>query len=254
MDHRAYFSKAPLVKELRSDNAAELKFVHGPVQAFPPEGFEEFFGIGPYYRFIKPAQTETGSNDILDRIRQFPKGATAEDQMRELMRGGMTAAPVSDLDVHSNESVQGALDYLYAIMEEDGPFDGIIGYSEGATVAATLILHEQRRFEIEGREPMFKCALFFAGWPPMDPELNRIVLADESDLMITVPTCHISKYTSALLQCYFWFLISISWLLRSVSCRFHGTLQYLQYGQRIPLRSCERTYLAKRQTHCERTW
>jgi Serine hydrolase (FSH1) len=185
--------KAPLVKELRSDNAAELKFVHGPVQAFPPEGFEEFFGVGPYYRFIKPAETETGSNDILDRIRHFPKGATAEDQMRELMRGGMTAVPVSDLDVHSNESVQEALDYLYAIMEEEGPFDGIIGYSEGATVAATLILHEQRRFEIEGREPMFKCALFFAGWPPMDPELNRIVLADESDLMITIPTCHISK-------------------------------------------------------------
>jgi Serine hydrolase (FSH1) len=113
--------------------------------------------------------------------------------MRELMRGGMTEVPVSDLDVHSNESVQEALDYLYQIMEEEGPFDGIIGYSEGATVAATLILHEQRRFEIEGREPMFKCALFFAGWPPMDPELNRIVLADESDLMITIPTCHISE-------------------------------------------------------------
>ncbi|KAE9375120.1 hypothetical protein N431DRAFT_453798 [Stipitochalara longipes BDJ] len=182
---------APLIKELRSDNAAELTFVNGPVEAFPPEGFEDFFGIGPYYRFIKPAETETGSNDILDRIRHFPKGLTAEDQMRELMRGGMAAAPVSDLEIHSNESVQEALDYLYEIMEEEGPFDGIIGYSEGATVAATLILHEQRRFEIEGREPMFKCALFFAGWPPMDPELNRIVLADESDLTITIPTCHI---------------------------------------------------------------
>jgi hypothetical protein len=171
-----------------------LKFVHGPVEAFPPEGFEDFFGVGPYYRFIKPTETETGENDILDRIRHFPKGATAEDQMRELMRGGMTAAPVSDLDVRSNESVHEALDYLYQIMEKEGPFDGVIGYSEGAAVAATLILHEQRRFEIEGREPMFKCALFFAGWPPMDPELNRIVLADESDLTITIPTCHISEF------------------------------------------------------------
>jgi Serine hydrolase (FSH1) len=187
--------KAPLVKELHSDDTAELQFVHGPVEAFPPEGFEEFFGIGPYYRFIKPSEADNGGNDILDRIRKFPKGATAEDQMRELMRSGIGAVPVLDQDVHSSDSIIEALDYLYQIMEEDGPFDGIIGYSEGATVAATLILHEQRRFEIEGREPMFKCALFFAGWPPMSPELDRIVLADESELTITIPTCHISKFT-----------------------------------------------------------
>lgn len=114
--------------------------------------------------------------------------------MRLLMRGGIGAVPVPDADGDSgNESAQEAMDYLYRIMEEDGPFDGIIGYSEGATVAATLLLHEQRRFETEGIEPMFKCALFFAGWPPMSPELDRIVLADESELTITIPTCHISK-------------------------------------------------------------
>lgn len=192
---------APLVKELSSDNAAELHFVHGPVEAFPPEGFEDFFGTGPYYRFIKPAAAETGGSDLLDRIRNFPKGATAEDQMRELLCGGMHAggaeSPVSlpDLDdIYHNESAQEALEYLYQIIEEEGPFDGIIGYSEGATIAATLILHEQMRFETEGREPTFKCALFFAGWPPMDSTLSRIVLADESDLTITIPTCHVSKF------------------------------------------------------------
>lgn len=183
------------MKELRSDNTADLFFVHGPVEAFPPEGFEEFFGCGPYYRFIKPAETENGgSDDVLDRIRNFPKGATAEDQMRELMRGGIGALPEPDFDGYGgNESAEEALEYLYRIMEEEGPFDGIIGYSEGATVAATLILHEQRRFEIDGTPPMFKCALFFAGWPPMSPDLDTIVLADESDLTITIPTCHISK-------------------------------------------------------------
>lgn len=211
--------KAPLVQELSSDGTAELHFVHGPVEAFPPEGFESFFGQGPYYRFIKPAETETGENDVLDRIRQFPKGATVEDQMRQLLRGGIVPASdssdcsdASDSDqddasdtsignvsdstmgsVHSNDSAREALDYLYQIMEKEGPFDGIIGYSEGATIAATLILHEQMRLETEGREPMFKCALFFAGWPPMNPELDRIVLADESDLTITIPSCHVSK-------------------------------------------------------------
>lgn len=136
--------------------------------------------------------------------------------MRSLLRGGASVGAysgsiISDSDsgidvdsesdtssmdgccVGSNESAQDALDYLYDIMEKDGPFDGIVGYSEGATVAATLLLHEQKRFEEEGREPMFKCALFFAGWPPLGPELDNIVLADESDLMVTIPTCHISK-------------------------------------------------------------
>lgn len=70
--------------------------------------------------------------------------------MRELLCGGDTGveSPISmpDLDdVYGNDSAQQALDYLYQIIEEEGPFDGIIGYSEGATVAATLILHSTLR-------------------------------------------------------------------------------------------------------------
>ena len=78
-----------------------------------------------------------------------------------------------------------ALDHLYKVMETEGPFDGIIVYSEGATVAATLLLHDQKRAGILGIPSMFKCALSFAGWPPMTPDLDQIVLAYESDLMIT---------------------------------------------------------------------
>jgi hypothetical protein len=180
---------------LKSDDTAELFFVHGPVRAYPPDGFEEFFGSPPYYRFIEPSPSAKGGDDVLERIRNFPEGATPEDQMRELMNGtsGSMASSVSSEDDGSNQSARDALDYLYRIMEKEGPFDGIIGYSEGATVAATLILHEQRRFEIHDIQPMFKCALFFAGWPPMSPDLDSMVLADESDLMITIPTCHISK-------------------------------------------------------------
>jgi hypothetical protein len=184
-----------------------LHFIHGPVPAYPPEGFEEFFGIGPYYRFIESGKVENGGSDVLERIRNFPKGFTPEDQMRELLRGGYSGGDFSDIEDDCsdgsgassedgstvNQSARRALDYLYRIMEKDGPFDGIIGYSEGATVAGTLLLHEQWRAEMEGREPMFKCGVFFAGWPPMTPELDGIVLADQSDLTITIPTVHVSK-------------------------------------------------------------
>jgi len=116
--------------------------------------------------------------------------------MRELMYMGVSATPIPSGNNNSTEdsSAQKAIDYLYRIMEDEGPFDGIIGYSEGATMAATLLLHEQRRYETTGIPPMFKCALFFAGWPPMNPDLDAIVLADESDLTITIPTCHVSKF------------------------------------------------------------
>lgn len=110
------------------------------------------------------------------------------------MRGNYASLPVHNPEEDCrNESAQEALDYLYHIMEAEGPFEGIIGYSEGATVAATLLLHEQKRFETHGIPPMFKCALFFAGWPPMSPELDGLILADESDLTITIPSCHISE-------------------------------------------------------------
>ena len=68
-----------------------------------------------------------------------------------------------------------------------------MGYSEGATIAASLLLHEQMRDREEGRIPVLKCALFFGGWPPIRPSLDGLVLADESDLMIDVPTVHIGQ-------------------------------------------------------------
>ncbi|TVY56891.1 Esterase FUS5 [Lachnellula cervina] len=193
---------APLVNELSSDNTAELHFIHGPVQAFPPEGFEEYFGTAPYFRFIEGAKAEDGSDDsdVLERIRNFPEGGTAEDQMRELMYMGVSATPLPSAEDNNKpeaSSAQKAIDYLYRIMKDEGPFEGIIGYSEGATMAATLLLHEQWRYQTMGIPTMFKCALFFAGWPPMNPDLDAIVLADESDLTITIPTCHVSEFKLA---------------------------------------------------------
>ena len=174
------------MKELTEDGTATFHFIHGPCKAVPPEGFEEYFGKPPYFRFMEPDENveKTDDDDVLSRIRDFPDCETPEDTMRELMREGIAPA---------HRSTDNALKYLVKIMEERGPFDAIIGYSEGATVAATLLLHEQRRHKKKGVQPMFKYAIFFAGWPPVDPDTHAMVLSDESDLMIEVPTCHISE-------------------------------------------------------------
>jgi hypothetical protein len=173
-----------LTKELESDGSASFHFIQGPYEVTPPSGYEEFFGGGPYYRFIVPSDPNADTTDVLERIRDFPQLATPEMTMRELMTYGVAK---------TDDSARATLEYLYELMDKEGPFDGIVGYSEGATIAGTLLLHEQMRAENEGRTPMIKCALFFGGWPPITPTLDGIVLADDSDLMIDIPTCHISK-------------------------------------------------------------
>ena len=172
------------MKELESDQSASFHFIQGPYEVETPVGYEDFFGGPPYHRFIIPSDTDVQSTDVIERIRDFPQLETPEMTMRALMTYGVAK---------TDDSARYTLQYLYDIMEKEGPFDGIMGYSEGATIAGTLLLHEQMREELEGRLPMFKCALFFGGWPPMTPTLDGLVLSDESDLTIEVPTTHISK-------------------------------------------------------------
>lgn len=117
---------------------------------------------------------------MISRVRQIPVGQNPEDVMRDL---------VGDRDVVWSNHQQ-VMDYLYETMEKVPDIEGIIGYSEGAAIAATLILDEQRRFEETGRERRIKCAMFVTGWPPIDPA-EGVILADESELMVDVPTLHV---------------------------------------------------------------
>jgi hypothetical protein len=171
------------LKEFQSDDVI-FRFIQGPYEVNPPVGYEDFFGGPPYYRFIVPSDQDEETTDVIERIRDFPQLETPEMTMRELMTFGVA---------RTEDSARHTLDYLYEIMDKEGPFDGIVGYSEGATIAGTMLLHEQKRQREEGRVPMLKCALFFGGWPPMTPELDGIVLSDQSELTIEVPTTHISK-------------------------------------------------------------
>jgi hypothetical protein len=87
------------------------------------------------------SDSDADTTDVIKRIRDFSQLETSEMTMRELMRYGVAK---------TDESAQRTLNYLYDVMEKGGPFDGIMGYSEGATIAGTLILHEQMREELEG--------------------------------------------------------------------------------------------------------
>lgn len=48
-----------------------------------------------------------------------------------------------------------------SVIEEDGPYDGIIGFSEGAALAASFLLAEEYALQLHGGRLAFKLAIFF---------------------------------------------------------------------------------------------
>ena len=102
--------------------------------------------------------------------------------MRELFQGG---------EVPSTNSIHDMLDPLHRILEEEGPFHGVLGYSEGASVAATLLVSNQRRCEAQGIENTLTNAIFFSGAPPLDPDGEALLLADRCGQVIEARTIHV---------------------------------------------------------------
>lgn len=76
-------------------------------------------------------------------------------------------------------------------VETNGPFDAVMGFSEGGIIAAMLLI-EDSRHSFAG----FKCGIFFSAAPPLDPDvvrggLLRCVDPDRDGILIQVPTAHI---------------------------------------------------------------
>lgn len=206
---------APILKELTDvgdGSVSTFYFIQGPCKAMPPPGFEDYFGPAPHFRFIEPdrASSQGRDEDVLSRIRDFPECETPEGTMRELLRGqsddhyynssssssdsedgSSTPSPVAS----AHRSTDRAIKYMLDVVKKHGPFDAIIGYSEGATVASTMLLYQQRQQRRWGSKPLFKYGIFFAGWPPLDPKTHDIVLSDESDERIETRTLHIGEFT-----------------------------------------------------------
>ncbi|KAG5953603.1 hypothetical protein E4U53_004559 [Claviceps sorghi] len=173
----------PFIDAVQKTNPEQFKWINGGHAATPPDGFDEYFGPGPLYRFID-FDGVSELDDILSKLRDIPEGVTAEDAMRRLM---------GDKQTFNASAVRKTLNRLMEILDSDHSITGILGYSEGATVAASLILEEKRRFEEEGRPRRIKNAVFFAGWPPVRliDDAVECLLADECDNLIDIPTCHV---------------------------------------------------------------
>ncbi|CAG8887011.1 unnamed protein product [Penicillium egyptiacum] len=169
----------PFCDALASNGNASFHYTQGTTEVHVPPEFAGFFGPPPNYTFIKvdgPAPVHTNMSD-------FPKRDTPEEAMKAATQaaGDPTFSCIAEV-----------MDRLVGILDNDDDIDGVIGFSEGAQIAASLILEEQRRERELGRIPRLKCAIMFSGWPPVHPVTGKVVTADDyNEEPITIPTCHV---------------------------------------------------------------
>ncbi|KAK7992133.1 EF-hand calcium-binding domain protein [Apiospora saccharicola] len=169
----------PFVDEVKGRDEYGFVWIDGIHETTPPDGFQDYFGAAPWHRHVK-----FEASNFLKRMRQFPQEQSAEDSMRYLLAGEQVIPAVSLTE---------ALDRVFQILEDDPEIKGLIGYSEGCMIAASLIIEEQRRRKEHGTRRRIERAIFFAGWPPMTVADGQaqVVLSDASDAYIDIPTFHV---------------------------------------------------------------
>ena len=94
-------------------------------------------------------------------------------------------------ELRSVSQYQDLLDNLIVEIQIQGPFDGVIGFSEGGILAATLLVEDARRPFAN-----FKCGVFLSAAPPLDPDAIRAGIVrcldpDADGVTIHLPTAHI---------------------------------------------------------------
>lgn len=82
-------------------------------------------------------------------------------------------------------------------IQKEGPYDGVIGFSQGATLASALLLRQMgpnsgasdTRSTPKAEEMPFKCAVFLSGYSPLDWTCVHAQRMQGST--ISIPTAHV---------------------------------------------------------------
>ena len=162
--------------ELAKTDNIRFHFVDGTVEATAAIGVSGQHG-GPFYRFFDRGALElTRATALAKTLSQ--QATTPEDFSRRLQDNAMR-------DVRCSTGC----DLLQEYVEQHNadPFDGILGFSEGASLAASLLFRQAA----DKRLKAFKFAIFICGFPPFPWDSHGMMLADETPQRLGIPTAHI---------------------------------------------------------------
>lgn len=179
----------PIIRDLERDGEHSFHYMVGLIEVASCAGLEETFGPAPHLRFLESTWPGATQEQLHEAIAGAPDGLRPEDMQRYL-------------EHHLPPKVSLVLpDVLLDIerrFEEEGPFDCILGHSEGAIIAATFVAHSLKK-RAEGKKVIVpKCAVFMNGATPHKADGKGWLLADECGQVISIPTCHIIACNNAL--------------------------------------------------------
>ncbi|KAH8890385.1 DUF341 domain protein [Thozetella sp. PMI_491] len=111
--------------------------------------------------------------------------------LTEPPKGFESDAPSYRFVGEDKAQLQAARNGVLRYIATHGPFDGVLGFSEGGAVAAWLLLHDAQT-----PSPQFACGIFFCAAAPMDEDswlagkMSNVTEA-AGNVLINVPTAHI---------------------------------------------------------------
>lgn len=86
-------------------------------------------------------------------------------------------------------SVLEAFDHTKRFIAEEGPFDAVIGFSQGAALAASLLIHQSKTYPAE--PSLFRAAVFICGAAPWESSGLEHIAPQPDVYPITIPTANI---------------------------------------------------------------
>ena len=147
-----------------------------------PRGYEDFYGPPPYYSFEADIDVkELERKGVFENSNHL--GDTPEETMRNLV-------PPERVTVMM-EGYQHDIKRFNDLLDAEGPFDAVIGFSQGASIGATLLADNIRKSQAAGVASMFKMAVFISGGPPLNLRDGGLLLADTDGEVFDLPTVHV---------------------------------------------------------------
>ncbi|CEJ61217.1 hypothetical protein PMG11_09754 [Penicillium brasilianum] len=150
-----------LTGDLQRDNTATFHFLEGELDSEPGPGIAGLYE-GPYYSYYR-----------------FPRSFSVTDD--------------------DDSDILAAYDQLDEAITLHGPFDGVLGFSHGGTLAAGYLIHRAKMSP--GETPPFRCAIFVNSLPPfrMHPG-QRPVIEEGLEGWIRLPVVNIAGAKDSLFE------------------------------------------------------
>lgn len=164
----------PLIHALETDGTATFYFTEGSREMSPPPGYKDFFGEPPHKCF----QTHEAFATFLPLVLN-PTHSSLEDSISHFK------------DYPRDGAIVEAIATLSQVLETEGPFDGVLGFSEGSGLAATLLADHITKRRAAGKDSVLKLGIFWGGVPPFLADGKRLYLPHTDGQIFGVRTIHV---------------------------------------------------------------